>query len=156
MKNNRLVNAARLAAVVTALTILGCKGSGPLSAASVSIGGTKDVSVPDTTMNNMAAYSVTIPASWSLQGILMQGGIPTCQSYAYGVWRATSADGQSYVEEMPPMMWAYGTGPKPASGCLPLNGPMTAQDFVKFLAKTMQLTYVSDEPVAGASQGDHR
>jgi hypothetical protein len=150
MKNNRLVNVARLAAIVAALTILGCKGGGQLSAASASTGGTKDVSVPDTTMNNTTAYTVTIPASWNFKGVLMQGGVPTCQSYAYAVWRATSADGQSYVEQMPQMMWAYGTGPKPASGCLPLNGPMTAQDFVKFLAKSMQLSYVSDEPVAAA------
>ena len=63
MKNNRLVNVARLAAIVAALTILGCKGGGPLSAASASTGGTKDVSVPDTTMNNTTAYTCLLYTS---------------------------------------------------------------------------------------------
>jgi hypothetical protein len=43
---------------------------------------------------------------------------------------------------MPQMMWAYGTGPAPKYGCLPINGPMSAQDFLKYVSATLQVKYV--------------
>jgi len=46
-------------------------------------GGTKDVSVPDTTMNNTTAYTVTIPASWNFKGYSCRE--VDLQSYAYAV-----------------------------------------------------------------------
>jgi hypothetical protein len=38
----------------------------------------------------------------------------------------------------------------PKDGCLPLNGPMSAQDFVKYLSAILQVQYVSDVPVPAA------
>jgi hypothetical protein len=114
-------------------------------------GGVRSENVVDTTLNNMPAYSVTIPAKWTLQGVMMQGGPTTCDSYAFPVWRAASPDGLSYVEEMPQMMWAYGTGPVPKVGCLPITGPMSAQDFLKSVSATLQVKYVGSVAMPAAS-----
>jgi hypothetical protein len=101
----------------------------------------------------MNAVAVTIPAGWKFQSALFQGG--NCATYPYAVWRATSADGQSLSELMPAMGWVWGTGPMlsfwPQQGCLPLNGPMTAQQFLVYLAKTMNVNYVADAPVPPAA-----
>ena len=111
-------------------------------------GGTRDEQVTDPTLNNMVAYSVTIPAKWHFQGAQFQGG--KCTTFPFRVWRATSPDGLSFMERMPMLGWAWGTGPmaehKP-EGCLPLQGPMSAQDFLKHAATMLQVEYVADEPV---------
>jgi hypothetical protein len=105
--------------------------------------------VTDPTLNNMNAFSVTIPTKWHFQGVLYQGG--NCSSIPYGVFRATSPDGLSYVERMPALAWVWGTGPMlsymPKNDCLPLKGPMSAQQFLKYLAATMKVDYVGAEPV---------
>ena len=151
----------RLATILIALTLFGCKGpmttsaattgdggsSGDGVAAAVSSGGTRTEAVPDTTLNNMAAFSVTVPANWKFQGVLIQGGPALCDSLASGVWRTTSPDGLSFEENMPQFLWAYGTGPKPTTGCLPLSGPMSAAEFLKFLSTTMQVEYVGPDAV---------
>jgi hypothetical protein len=97
----------------------------------------------------MNAYHVTIPGDWHFQGVLFQGG--NCASVPYGVFRATSPDGLSYVERMPALAWIWGRGPflkfMPKTDCLPLNGPMSAEQFLKYLAATMKVEYVGPEPV---------
>jgi hypothetical protein len=151
----------RFAAILIALTLFGCKGSLQTSSANAgestsssssgdgatSDGGTRVENIVDTTMDNKTAFYVTIPAKWKFQGILLQGGIATCESYAYSVYRATSEDGQSFGEMMPELLWAYGDGPKPKTGCLPLDKPMTAQDFLKYLSTTMSVAYAGDAPI---------
>lgn len=115
--------------------------------------GTRDEIVTDPTMNNMKAFSVTIPSKWHFQGVLMQGD--DCVGLPYVVWRASSPDGLSYVELMPLLGWRWGSGPlagfadKQKNSCLPMKGPMHAQDFLKYLAATMKIEYVADEPVPG-------
>lgn len=151
----------RIATIVIVLTLIGCKGSQTsaagvttvtATAASSSLdGGTRSENVVDTTLNNMPAYSVTIPAKWKLQGVVMQGGPATCDSYAFPVWRAASPDGLSYVEQMPQMMWAWGTGPVPTVGCLPIKTAMSAQDLLKYISATLQVKYVADVPMPAAS-----
>ena len=148
----------RFATMLIALTLFGCKGPLATSAASAgegggastaSTGGTHKEFVTDPTLNNMNAFDVTIPSKWHFQGTLFQGG--KCTSIPFGVWRATSPDGLSMAERMPALAWVWGTGPMigfmPKNDCLPLKGPMSAQDFLKYLAATMNVEYVSDEPV---------
>jgi len=155
----------RLATILIALSLLGCKGSLSTAAASagadggsggssdgaatatLSGGGTRVENIVDTTMDNKVAFYATIPAKWKFQGVLLQGGGATCDSYAYAVYRATSEDGQSFGEAMPQLLWAYGNGPKPKTGCLPLDKAMSAQDFLKYVSTTMQVAYVSDVPM---------
>jgi hypothetical protein len=153
----------RITTILVALTLFGCKGSqtsaagvtaasaiAPVASSSLD-GGTRSQDVPDTTLNNMPAYSVTLPAKWTLQGVVMQGGPATCDSYAFPVWRAASPDGLSYVEQMPQMMWAWGTGPVPTVGCLPIKGPMSAQDLLKNVSATLQVKYIGPVAMPAAS-----
>ena len=155
----------RFATILIALTLFGCKGplntsaasaggnangaSSGYGASSATSGGARLEYVTDPTLNNMNAFDVTIPAKWHFQGTLFQGG--NCSSIPYGVWRATSPDGLSKAERMPVLAWVWGTGPMigfmPKNDCLPLKGPMSAQEFLKYLAATMKVEYVSDEPV---------
>ena len=103
----------------------------------------------DPSLNDMNAFDVKIPAKWHFQGVLYQGG--NCTSIPYGVFRATSPDGLSYVEDMPALTWIWGTGPMitfmPKNDCLPLKGPVSAQDFLTYLAGTMKMEYAGPEPV---------
>ena len=151
--------------IVLAFILLGCKGGGEASAAasavaggttSSSAGGVAKQYIPDPTMNNMNAIGVTIPAKWHFQGVLIQGG--NCSPVPAGVYRATSPDGLSFAEQMPTLAWQWGRGPMirnmPRNDCLPMNGPMSAQEFLKYLAATMKLHYDGDEAVPAAEEAN--
>lgn len=140
-----------------ALVFLGCQRPTETAAASpagvteavsnVTASGTRTEDILDPSMNNMKAFSVTIPATWHFRGMVMQQD--GCIGGASMVWRASSPDGLSYEELMPRMGWVWGSGPmfKARPGCLPLGGPMSAQDFLKHLAQVMKVEYVADDPV---------
>ena len=151
-----------LTAFLIALALMGCKSSTPspngadgagVASSAVSAGGTQTENVPDTTMNGQTAFTVKIPAKWSFQGVLLQGGLPTCESYFLLSWRAKSPDGLSSAEQMPQMLWAYGTGPHPTKGCMPITGPISGLDFLKYLAASMQLDYAADQPMPDQNAG---
>jgi hypothetical protein len=111
--------------------------------------GTQKKYVTDPTLNGMNAAEVTVPANWHFQGVLYQGG--NCVTIPSPVFRTTSPDGLSFVERLPPLGWFWGQGPfiqfMPKSDCLPMKGPMSAQEFTKYLAATMKLNYLADEPM---------
>jgi hypothetical protein len=158
----------RIVAMVIALALLGCKGVQPTSAASGvgegnsnSSGGgaatasgvtTKVAYITDPTLNNMNAVAVKIPSRWQFQGMLFQGD--SCETVPMVVYRATSPDGLSMVEQEPGMAWKWGTGPMfgttPKGDCVPLTGPMSAQDFLKYFAGTMKMNYMGPDPVPAA------
>jgi hypothetical protein len=113
--------------------------------------GSSQAAIVDPSLSNMTAIEVTIPAGWHFQGALMQGG--QCVSTPYPVYRVSSPDGLSAMEREPMIGWTFGTGPLEAAepkDCLPLKTALPAQEFLKYLAPTMGLTYVSDvtEPAA--------
>ena len=143
-----------------ALTFFGCKGpqttlaspgagATPGAGSAVATGGTQVEYITDPSLNGMNAFSVTIPAKWHFQGVLYEGA--KCVPTPFGVFRASSPDGLSFMERMPALGWIWATGPSAAylktNGCLPMNGPMTAQDFLKHLSTTLKVEYVADEPV---------
>ena len=71
-------------AVLTGVVWAGALG---LAVPAAGAGGTRTETVPDTTLNNMPAYTVTLPANWHFQGVLLQGaGLGKCPPYlkAYG------------------------------------------------------------------------
>lgn len=148
----------KLAILLIALTFFACKGplqtmpaSAGEGAGNSSSGGTRVEYITDPSLNNMNAVAMTIPAKWHFQGVLIQGG--KCASTPFAVFRTTSPDGLSFVERTPALGWAWGTGPAAAhqpKDCLPVNGPMSAQDFLKYVATTMHLEYVGDVPVPAA------
>jgi hypothetical protein len=99
----------------------------------------------------MQAVSVPVPGGWHFQGVLMQGG--QCVGTPFPVFRSTSPDGLSMMEKQPVMGWRWGTGPMAASGptdCLPMKAAIGAQAYLKYLAGTMKVTYVSDLPEPAA------
>ena len=114
-----------------------------------SAGGTRVEYIKDPTLNDMNAIPVTIPAKWRFQGALFQMG--NCVREPFSVWRATSPDGLSFFENMPTLGWVWGTGPALGSmqkdGCLPLQGAMSAQDFLKYVSSLLQVEYLAAEPV---------
>lgn len=169
-----MVNNKILAALALVFAMLGCKSAQPTSSAAAAAveasatpvtagdgasaeqvkasylsGGTTKAYIQDPTLNNMNAAEVKIPANWHFQGVLYQGG--NCVSIPSPVFRATSPDGLSFVEKMPPLGWFYGQGPTlkymPQSDCLPFKSAMSAQQFLKYLAATMKLDYVGDDQV---------
>ena len=160
-------------AVLMALVLIGCKGSQPAAASSSTggadtssaaagdgassapsqSGGTRVEYINDPSLG-MNAIAVTIPANWQFQSVFLQGG--TCASTPFGVFRATRPDGMSMVERMPNLAWAWGQGPMigymPKTDCLPMRGPLSAQDFLKYMAMTMKVRYDGDAPVPAAEQ----
>ena len=156
-----MTSKAKIATLTLAFALFGCKGTVQTSAASAgdstgsgssgesatSGGGTRTENIVDPTMDNKTAFYITIPANWKFQGILMQGGVDACDSGFSGVFRATSEDGQSFGEALPQLVWAYGDGPRPKAGCLPLDKPMSARDFLKYLSITMRVGYIGDAPI---------
>ena len=157
----------RFATILIALTLFGCKGSLETSAASAgegggastaSAGGTQMQYITDPSLNGMNAFSVTIPAKWHFQGVLSEGG--KCVSTPFGVFRASSPDGLSFLERVPTLGWIWATGPAAAylktDGCLPMKGPMSAQDFLKHLSAALKVEYIADEsaPQAAVNAGN--
>lgn len=155
------------ATILMALVLLGCKraqpatasGTGDAAAISPAASGnasgssdnaTRVVYITDPTLNNMRVMPIKIPASWSFKGVLLPK-LP-CTNDISEVFRATSPDGHSFSEVMPRLGWKWGNlpgGSGSSENCLPLPGPMSAQDFLKAYSTTMQVEYVSDEPSPG-------
>jgi hypothetical protein len=125
-----------------------------LNGEAASSGGIRTEVIHDPTLNNMDAIQVPVPAKWHFQGVLDQGG--TCVGLASGVFRATSPDGLSFVEQMPMLGWSWGTGfaarVPPNNGCLPLKSAMSARDFLKYLTATLNVAYVADYPLPAEMQ----
>ncbi|MGC1783680.1 MAG: hypothetical protein WA708_14250 [Acidobacteriaceae bacterium] len=157
---------SRFATIMILFTFFGCKESvqtsaasavdgassssagGGAKSASASDGGTRMVPITDPTLNNMTAFEVTVPAKWHVQGALFQG--QSCDTMPYLVFRASSPDGLSYVEHLPALSWAWGSGPmaqKNQGSCLPLQRAMGAQQFLRYLAATMKVDYVAEVPI---------
>jgi hypothetical protein len=161
----------RIALMLAALAVLGCKGVQPTSAASgagageggsssgllatVTGGGTRVSWFRDPSLNNMNAFSVKAPAGWQVQGAIQMSG---CTSVPSAVFRASSPDGKIRSEQMPLFGWQWGTGPVFVKNnrCLPLEGPMTADDFLKYLAAVMKVNYDGPEAVPAAIIAQHK
>jgi hypothetical protein len=146
----------KLAATLIALTFLGCSSGQPTGAPggeAVNSGGTRTEYIRDPTLNNMNAVEVHVPAKWHFQGVMNQGG--NCVGISSGVFRAASPDGLSFAEKMPLLGWFWGTGfaaKVQNNDCLPLKQAMSAQDFLKYLAATLNVEYVADYPLPAEMQ----
>ena len=143
-----------LAMTLVVLSLFGCSGtqprvdaSGKDGASMDSLSGTRVEYITDPSMNNMNAVAVTIPAKWHFQGMLFQGG--SLPSLPFFVFRTSSPDGLSFVERLPRLGWFWGSGPKmprQQPGYIQVQEPISAQDFLKYLAATMKIEYVEDFP----------
>jgi hypothetical protein len=174
-EKRKMTSKGRIVAMLAALALLGCKGVQPTSAASggdagvvasngdgsgavsgagADSGATRTEYIKDPTLNNMNAQSVVIPASWRFQGVMVPKN--PCTNDISKVWRATSPDGHSFVELMPRVGWKWGRLPGDSGsqdGCLPLNQPVSAPQFVRFMANLLHVEYLADVPVPGQAGG---
>jgi hypothetical protein len=163
----------RIVAMLVAFALLGCKGVQPTSAASggaVAAGGdgsgaasgagadngaTRTEYIKDPTLNNMNAMPVVIPASWRFRAVMVPKS--PCTNDISEVFRATSPDGHSFAEMMPKVGWKWGRlpgdNPNAQNDCLPLNGPVSAQQFAKFMANVLHVEYMADVPNPGQAGG---
>ncbi len=125
---------ARFAAIVIALA---------LSAAA----GARREPVNDPAMDNMPAAFYSIPAQWHFQATFIQAS-PCLQSPS-AVFRATSLDGLSFVEDLPTYAWMWVSGwngyKNKQDGCLAFRTEIKAQDFLKYISATLNVEYVADE-----------
>jgi hypothetical protein len=157
-----LTNAA-LSATVAALTCLGASranntaatgsgdgssNSGVASAAEAgSQGGMQQGVIRDPTLD-MDAYTVTYPAKWHFQGVLVQG--TPCSAIPFPVFRMFSPDGLTEIEQLPRLDWYWSDAPnasKTPDGCLPFKQAMSAKDFLKYISAILKVEYVSERAV---------
>jgi hypothetical protein len=149
-------------ATATGAAASGAAGTNASADSTGAVSGTTTAYIQDPTLNNMTAIDVTVPAKWHFQGSLIQGD--SCSAVPYVVYRATSPDGLTFVENMPTLHWVFGSGPVSATqlhGCLPLQRQLTAQQFLHYFATMMKYDYAGDEAVpadvsAAAQQANHQ
>jgi hypothetical protein len=121
--------------------------TGAARGAASTSGGTRKEFIRDPSLD-MNFNEVNVPAKWHFQGIFNQQG--HCYTLPSVVFRATSPDGLTFVEQMPVLGWFWGTGPSAQTDCLPLKQAMGAQDFLKYISATLKVEYLADEPVPAA------
>jgi hypothetical protein len=126
----------------------GAKSSAVVAVGAATSGGTHQEFIRDPSLNNMNANEINVPAKWHFQGALIQGG--SCTGVPFAVFRTSSPDGLSFVEQMPVLGWLWSTGPaanQKRDDCLPLKQAMGAQDFLKYISAMLKAEYVADEAV---------
>jgi hypothetical protein len=132
-------NALRLLSLA-ALVFSGCSSSSrPSDAQSAAppsqphgfISGT----ITDPSMSGMAAQTMTIPAGWKMQGIVLTSPCTTIPSVVY---RAYAPDGLTEMRLTPTLAWKWSSISIPKDkGCLPYSGPISAADFLNEYVETI-------------------
>ena len=89
--------------------------------------GVNTASVNDPSFGGIKAATLTIPAGWKFQGVMLTSA---CNQLPWPVYRAYSQDGLSEMRAMPVFGWRWSKYKGNQSGCLPLPGPMTAAEFL--------------------------
>jgi hypothetical protein len=159
----------KLAAMLVAMVLLGCKGAQSTTAANgvngsngelsgdgaVAVagvdggGGTRIEYITDPTMNNMKVMPIQVPASWSFRGALIAKSPCTDLSE---IFKSTSPDGHSFAEVMPRMGWRWGNlnaGSNSQDGCLPFDKEISALDFVKYMTTILKVEFIKEQPLPG-------
>jgi hypothetical protein len=105
--------------------------------------------VNDPALDNLPAAFYNIPAAWHFRASFMQGS-PCLQSPS-AVFRATSPDGLSFVEDLPTYAWMWVSGwtgyKNKQDGCLAFRSDLKPQDFLKYISATLNVEYLADEPI---------
>lgn len=82
----------------------------------------------DASFGGMQAAEVTVPAGWKVQGQMLQS---PCTNIPSATWDAVSPDRQSELHVLPLFGWRWGNNPQGSNGCIPLNKPLQAADFLQ-------------------------
>ena len=92
--------------------------------------------ITDPTLNNMNAATLTIPAGWKMQGIML---LSPCNTPPFPAYRAYSPDGLTQMRAEPVFGWLWRPNIRnmPNTGCAPLSGVMTAAKFLEYYVGTI-------------------
>jgi hypothetical protein len=94
--------------------------------------------ITDPSLNNMQAATLTIPAGWKLDGIMMQNACIDMSPLS--VFRAYSPDGLSQYRMEPIIGWKWQANGKATTGngCAPISSAVSAADFLQYYVGTIQ------------------
>ena len=114
------MNTQRTLRMALPLLMTGCAFAQALTTATIA----------DPTLNDIKAFTVTIPAGWKFQGTVVRG--PECHPISFPVFRAYSSDGLSEMRLLPAFDWSFhpAINMKTVAGCLPIQGTLTAAQFL--------------------------
>ena len=84
--------------------------------------------VTDPSLGGIKAATLTIPANWKFQGIIMTS---PCTSLPFPAYRAYSPDGLTEMRALPVFGWRFSKLKVDQTGCLPMSGPMSAAEFLQ-------------------------
>ena len=86
--------------------------------------------VNDPTLNNIKAFTVSIPSGWKFQGTVVRG--PQCDPMSAPIFRAYSPDGLTEIRLEPMFAWSFHPAIKMATvqGCMPYKSTMSASEFL--------------------------
>ena len=92
--------------------------------------------ITDPTLNNMNAATLTIPAGWKMQGIML---LSPCNTPPFPAYRAYSPDGLTQMRAEPVFGWLWRPNIRnmPNAGCAPLSGVMSAAKFLEYYVGTI-------------------
>jgi hypothetical protein len=99
-------------AAALALALTACNAG---AAANSPTGATKKVEIRDPNMNNMVAYTLTIPADWNFQGTVLLN--PSCGGTTAVAYRTWSDDLRYGVQRMPEVGWFTTSDGSPYGNC---------------------------------------
>ena len=125
-----------LAAAAAAMLVNGCNlavsSEGAGTPAPRAAGGLKQVKIYDPNFGNSEAATLTIPAGWKMDGIMVKS---PCNPAPWPAFRAYSPDGLSEMRYQPVFGWQW--RPKlqrfmQNTGCLPLDEKMSAAKFLQY------------------------
>jgi hypothetical protein len=93
--------------------------------------------IDDPSLNNMTAATLTIPAGWKMQGIML---LSPCNTPPFPAYRAYSPDGLMQMRAEPVFGWIWRPNVRnlPQTGCAPLSGVLTAAQFLQYYIGTLK------------------
>lgn len=92
---------------------------------------TATVTVQDPAFNNMDAQTLTLPAGWKMQGMMLTS---PCTQLPWPVFRAYSPDGLMEMRYEPAFGWLWRpmVSNMPTNGCTPMKSQITAAQFLQY------------------------
>jgi len=143
MRPRRTLIPTIIAAAIAATLLAACSAAtGPMSTQKSGPAGApipttvSTVTIHDPEMNGMPAETLTIPAGFKFDGVMMTS---PCTTLPWPVFRAYSPDGLVEMRALPSFGWKWSANPKFVNfnGCMPARGPMSAADFLKHFVETI-------------------
>ena len=111
-------------------------------------GGLTIVTLTDASFGGMPASQVTVPGGWRVQGQMITS---PCANLPSATWDAVAPNGQGEIHVLPVFGWRWGNVGQRSNGCIPLAGPLHADDFLqKFAARLPGVRVVGAMPIADA------